>query len=173
DATTVLIFTRTKAGADRLCDFLEAQKISVARIHSDRSQKQRERAMSGFKQGRHRVLVATDVASRGIDVSDISHVINYDVPEYPEDYVHRAGRTARAGSIGFALTLMSPGEIQILKNIERFVGKALPRASLPGLSDDIHQQGADDEPRPLKDQPVVARYDRRRRMPRRSGLSLR
>ena len=95
--TSVLIFTRTKTGADVLCNFLENEKISVAKIHSDRSQRQRESALAGFRQGKHRILVATDIVSRGIDVTGISHVINYDVPEYPEDYVHRAGRTARAG----------------------------------------------------------------------------
>ncbi|MBI4251892.1 MAG: C-terminal helicase domain-containing protein, partial [Candidatus Tectomicrobia bacterium] len=173
EATTVLIFTRTKAGADHLGDFLEGGGIPVARIHSDRSQRQREKALSGFREGLHRVLVATDIVSRGIDVSDISHVINYDAPEYPEDYVHRAGRTARAGRVGYALTLMSPSEIMLVKNIERFIGKALPRVGLPGVLDDIHQHGLGGEPRPLKDQPPVARYDRLRNMPRRSGLSLR
>ena len=174
DATTVLIFTRTKAGADQLSDAMERQNISVARMHSDRSQRQREKALSDFKGGRHSVLVATDIASRGLDVSGITHVINFDVPEYPEDYVHRAGRTARAGEIGYAFTLMSPGEIPLVQNIERFIGKALPRANLPGLSDDIHQQGQTGEPLPLKNQPPVVRYNRRgRTMPRRTGLALR
>ncbi|MFC1492039.1 DEAD/DEAH box helicase [Nitrospinota bacterium] len=173
EATIVLVFTRTKAGADRLGDALERTEISVARIHSDRSQRQRERALNGFRRGDHRVLVATDIVARGIDVTDISHVINFDVPEYPEDYVHRAGRTARAGQIGYALTLMSPGEIMLVKNIERFVGKELPRVSLPGLEDDIHQSSPDRDPKPLKDQPPVARYDRKRKLNRRTGLSLR
>ena len=173
EATSVLIFTRTKAGADQLCDFLEREKISVARIHSDRSQRQREKALAGFREGRHRVLVATDIVSRGIDVTGISHVINYDAPEYPEDYVHRAGRTARAGSIGYAMTLMAPGEIAPVKNIERFIGKALPRVGIQGFSDDVHQQSLEDEPKPLINQPRVARYERLRRMPRRTGLSLR
>ena len=173
EATTVLIFTRTKAGADHLGDLLEGGGIPVARIHSDRTQRQREKALNGFREGVHRVLVATDIVSRGIDVSDISHVINYDAPEYPEDYVHRAGRTARAGRVGYALTLMSPSEIMLVKNVERFIGKALPRVGLPGLQDDIHQRNLGGEPLPLKDQPPVARYDRLRNMPRRSGLSLR
>ncbi|MEE9275057.1 MAG: DEAD/DEAH box helicase [bacterium] len=174
DATSVLIFSRTKAGADHLCDVLEARGVSVARIHSDRSQRQRENALNGFREGRHRVLVATDIASRGIDVTGISHVINYDVPEYPEDYVHRAGRTARAGMIGYALTLMSPGELMLVKNIERFIGKALPRVGIAALSDDVHQRSVGGEPLPLKDQPEVARYNRfRRAPPRRTGLSLR
>jgi ATP-dependent RNA helicase RhlE len=173
DATIVLIFTRTKVGADQLGDVLEREGISVARIHSDRSQRQREKALEGFKKGVHRVLVATDIVARGIDVTDISHVINFDVPEYPEDYVHRAGRTARAGQIGYAFTLMSPSEIMLVKNIERFVGKALPRVALPGLVDDIHQKNLDSEPKPLKDQPAVARHSKRRNTTRRSGLSLR
>lgn len=171
--TSVLIFTRTKAGADVLCDFLVNEKISVAKIHSDRSQRQRERALAGFRQGKHRILVATDIVSRGIDVTGISHVINYDVPEYPEDYVHRAGRTARAGRIGYAMTLMSPGEITPVKNIERFIGKALPRVGIQGFADDVHQQNLENEPKPLLDQPHVARYERLRKMPRRTGLSLR
>jgi len=176
DAKSVLIFTRTKSGVDQLCGALERAKISVARIHSDRSQHQREKALNGFRSGDHRVLVATDIVARGIDVTEISHVINFDVPEYPEDYVHRAGRTARAGLIGFALTLMAPGEIMPVKNIERFVGKALPRVCLPGLKDDVHQTNLSQEPRPLKDQPVVARYNHRnhrQRITRRTGLSLR
>ncbi|MDE0331897.1 MAG: DEAD/DEAH box helicase [Nitrospinae bacterium] len=171
--TSVLIFTRTKAGADVLCNFLENEKISVAKIHSDRSQRQRERALAGFRQGKHRILVATDIVSRGIDVTGISHVINYDVPEYPEDYVHRAGRTARAGRIGYAMTLMSPGEITPVKNIERFIGKALPRVGIGGFADDVHQQNLENEPKPLLDQPSVARYERLRKMPRRTGLALR
>ncbi len=171
--TSVLIFTRTKAGADALCHFLENEKISVAKIHSDRSQRQRERALAGFRQGKHRILVATDIVSRGIDVTGISHVINYDVPEYPEDYVHRAGRTARAGRIGYAMTLMSPGEITPVKNIERFIGKALPRVGIRDFADDVHQQNLENEPKPLVHQPSVARYERLRKMPRRTGLSLR
>ena len=173
EVRSALIFTRTKAGADQLCDLLEREKISVARIHSDRSQRQREKALSGFREGKHRVLVATDIVSRGIDVTGISHVINYDAPEYPEDYVHRAGRTARAGRIGYAMTLMSPGEITLVKNIERFIGKALPRVGIQGFTDDVHQQSLEDEPKPLINQPTVARYERLRKMPRRTGLSLR
>ena len=173
EATSVLIFSRTKYGADQLCDFLETRDISVARIHSDRSQRQREKALSGFREGHHRVLVATDIASRGIDVSGISHVINYDVPEYPEDYIHRAGRTARAGKVGFAYSLMSSGEISLIRNIERFIGKALPRLGFQSLQDDVHQRGLSGTPSPLKDQPPVARYERHQKLRRRSGLSLR
>ncbi|MBT4094919.1 MAG: DEAD/DEAH box helicase [Nitrospinaceae bacterium] len=177
EAKSVLVFTRTKAGADQLSDLLERANITVSRIHSDRSQRQREKALQDFKDGTHKILVATDIVARGIDVTDISHVINYDVPEYPEDYVHRAGRTARAGQIGYALTLMSPSEIMLVKGIERFIGKALPRLSLPSMSDDAHQGSLAHDPKPLKDQPSVARYDRSRgrgRKPtRRTGLSLR
>ena len=106
-------------------------------------------------------------------MTGISHVINYDVPEYPEDYVHRAGRTARAGRIGYAMTLMSPGEITPVKNIERFIGKALPRVGMEDFADDVHQRNLENEPKPLLDQPTVARYERLRKMPRRTGLSLR
>ena len=179
NAKSVLVFTRTKSGADQLSDLLERSKITVSRIHSDRSQRQREKALKDFKDGAHKILVATDIVARGIDVTDITHVINYDVPEYPEDYVHRAGRTARAGQIGYALTLMSPSEIMLVKGIERFIGKALPRLSLPSMSDDAHQGSLAFDPQPLKDQPSVDRYDRSRgrgrgaKVARRTGLSLR
>jgi ATP-dependent RNA helicase RhlE len=128
---SVLVFTRTKHGADRLNRQLQQRGHSVAAIHGDRTQSQRERALSDLKRGRVQVLVATDIASRGIDVDDISHVINYDVPRTPEDYVHRIGRTGRVEATGDAFTLMSPEEQKDVTAIERFLGRSIPRVLIP------------------------------------------
>ena len=127
----VLVFTRTKRGADRLSHILEARSHKANRIHGDRSQAQREAALRGFKNGQTRVLVATDVAARGIDIDSVSHVINYDVPEAAEDYVHRIGRTGRAGQKGRAITLVSPGEELNLRSIEKLTGQKVERVVLP------------------------------------------
>jgi ATP-dependent RNA helicase RhlE len=127
----VLVFTRTKRGADRLSHVLEARSHSATRIHGDRSQSQREAALRGFKNGKTRVLVATDVAARGIDVDCVSHVINYDVPEAPEDYVHRIGRTGRAGNKGRAITLVTSIEEPTMRAIERLTGQTVERVFLP------------------------------------------
>ena len=125
----VLVFTRTRRGAERLSHILEAREHKVNRIHADRTQPQREAALRGFKDGKTRVLVATDIAARGIDVDSISHVINYDVPAAPEDYVHRIGRTGRAGNRGRAITLVTPVEELSLRAIERLTGQAVERVS--------------------------------------------
>ena len=130
-----LVFTRTKHRANRLARFLERRGISCDRIHGNRSQAQRTRALAGFKTGATRVLVATDVAARGIDVEALSHVVNFDVPKMPDDYVHRVGRTARAGATGDALTFVAPQEQSELRAIERRVGRSLPRRTLPGFDD--------------------------------------
>jgi ATP-dependent RNA helicase RhlE len=127
---SILIFSRTKHGADRIAKFLERKNFTVARLHSNRTQAQRQQALAGFKQGRYQILVATDIAARGIDVDNISHVINFDTPNYPEDYVHRIGRTGRASAIGDAFTLVSPDEERHLKGIERFIGRRLPRLKI-------------------------------------------
>jgi ATP-dependent RNA helicase RhlE len=131
DMASVLVFARTKRNADRVARELERSGHPVAALHSNRTQGQRERALAGFRSGRYQVLVATDIASRGLDVEGISHVINYDVPHHPEDYVHRAGRTARASAIGDAFTLMSREEEEFVTAIERFTGKGIPRVLLP------------------------------------------
>jgi superfamily II DNA/RNA helicase len=123
DFQSVLIFSRTKHGADRIARRLKAAGHSVAALHSDRSQNQRVEALEGFKNGRYEVMVATDIAARGIDVAGVSHVINYDVPSHAEDYVHRIGRTGRAQSVGDAFTLMSPENEGDVAAIERFIGK--------------------------------------------------
>ncbi|MCA1593320.1 MAG: DEAD/DEAH box helicase [Acidobacteria bacterium] len=129
----VLVFTRTRRGAERLSHILEAREHKVNRIHADRTQPQREAALRGFKDGRTRVLVATDIAARGIDVDSVSHVINYDVPAAPEDYVHRIGRTGRAGKVGRAITLMTPAEEPSLRGIERLTGQLVERVLLPSF----------------------------------------
>jgi ATP-dependent RNA helicase RhlE len=126
-----LVFTRTKHRANRLWEQLEKRGISVARIHGNRSQSQRTDALDGFKSGRYRVLVATDIAARGIDVEALGHVVNFDVPAAPEDYIHRVGRTARAELTGEAYTFVSPEETDDLRAIERAIGKPLPRVTLP------------------------------------------
>jgi ATP-dependent RNA helicase RhlE len=114
-----LIFARTKRGTERLAKELSREGFSVAMIHGDRSQSQRNAALSGFQQGRHQILVATDVAARGLHVDDVSHVINYDLPKMAEDFIHRVGRTGRAGSEGLASSLVSGGEVIELRHIER------------------------------------------------------
>jgi ATP-dependent RNA helicase RhlE len=131
DTRGVIVFARTKRGADRLARQLEKRGHSVAPLHGDRTQSQRERALRDLKRGRIEVLVATDIASRGIDVSDLSHVINFDVPVTPEDYVHRIGRTGRAEATGDAFTLMSHEEERDVKTIERFIGRSILRVTIP------------------------------------------
>jgi ATP-dependent RNA helicase RhlE len=128
-----LVFTRTKHRANRLWEFLEKRGIPVARIHGNRSQAQRTDALAGFKNGQYRVLVATDIAARGIDVEALGHVVNFDVPVAAEDYIHRVGRTARAELTGEAFTFVSRDEEPELKDIERAIGKALPRVTLPNF----------------------------------------
>jgi ATP-dependent RNA helicase RhlE len=128
---STLVFTRTKRRADKLTRVVERAGHEVARIHADRSQAQRRVALDGFKAGRFRVLVATDIAARGIDVEEIGHVVNFDLPHVPEDYVHRIGRTARASASGRASSFASPEELPLLKEIERFTRAAIPRAAIP------------------------------------------
>jgi ATP-dependent RNA helicase RhlE len=133
DLRSVLAFTRTKHRANRLAEFLDKHRIPSARIHGNRSQAQRTEALAGFKAGRFRVLVATDVAARGIDVEALSHVVNFDVPGVAEDYIHRVGRTGRADATGDAYTFVAPEEESDLAAIERAIGKRLPRVTLPGF----------------------------------------
>jgi ATP-dependent RNA helicase RhlE len=129
---SVLVFTRTKHGADRVVRHLGDEGVTATAMHADKSQGERTRALDDFKSGKIRVLVATDIAQRGLDVSGISHVINYDVPQQPEDYVHRIGRTGRAAATGDAFTFMSPDEISMVRAIERTIGQQIPRISVPG-----------------------------------------
>ncbi len=129
----VLVFTRTKHRCNRLAEFLMRHGVPCDRIHGNRSQPQRTAALAAFKEGRLRVLVATDIAARGIDVEALSHVINFDVPNVPEDYIHRVGRTARAEATGDAYTFFAPDEQNDLADIERAIGKRLPRLTVPGF----------------------------------------
>jgi len=126
-----LVFTRTKHRANRLAKFLGEQGINVERIHGNRSQAQRTEALAGFKAGKYRVLVATDIAARGIDVIALGHVVNFDVPIVPDDYIHRVGRTARAEAIGAAFTLVAGDEESHLRGIEKAINARLPRVTLP------------------------------------------
>jgi len=126
-----LVFTRTKHRANKLAKFLGEQGVKVDRIHGNRSQAQRTEALNGFKSGKYRVLVATDIAARGIDVTALGHVVNFDVPVVPEDYIHRVGRTARAETTGSAFTMVSPEEEGNLRDIEKAISSRLPRVSLP------------------------------------------
>ena len=130
---TVLVFTRTKHGADRVARRLESSGIKVGTIHSNRSQSQRLRALKDFKSGAVRVLVATDVAARGIDVDGISHVVNYDFPMHSEDYVHRIGRTGRAHAVGDAISFVTPEDHGPLRSLERFIGRGIVRKSAEGF----------------------------------------
>ncbi|HMH44477.1 MAG TPA: DEAD/DEAH box helicase [Pyrinomonadaceae bacterium] len=129
----VLVFTRTRRGAERLSHILKARDHSVNRIHADRSQPQREAALREFSDGSTRVLVATDIAARGLDVDSVSHVINYDVPAAPEDYVHRVGRTGRAGNQGKAITIVAPVDELSMRAIERLTGQAVKRVVPKGF----------------------------------------
>jgi ATP-dependent RNA helicase RhlE len=133
DVGNVIVFTRTKHRANRLADYLASEGVPNAKIHGNRSQAQRTDALEGFKAGRYRCLVATDIVARGIDVEQLEHVVNFDVPHLPEDYIHRVGRTARADATGDAFTFVSPEEEQDLAAIERAVGKRLPRVIVPGF----------------------------------------
>lgn len=131
--SSVLVFVRTKHRADRLARQLERHGFDVATIHGNRSQGQRVRALEGFRTGAHRVLVATDIAARGVDVEGVSHVVNYDVPHEPEVYIHRVGRTARAQRRGDAYSLVAPEEERDFGTIERMLGMTIPRSRLPGF----------------------------------------
>ncbi|MEO6528140.1 MAG: DEAD/DEAH box helicase [Gemmatimonadaceae bacterium] len=130
---SVLIFSRTKHGADRIVRDLEKAGVSATAMHADKTQAQRTRALQDFKDGTTSVLVATDIAQRGLDISGITHVINYDVPTQAEDYVHRIGRTGRAAKEGDAYTFMAPDEIAMVRTIERVIGQPIPRISVPGF----------------------------------------
>ena len=128
---SAIVFTRTKHRANRVFEQLQKRRVNVARIHGNRSQMQRTEALAGFKSGKYRILVATDIAARGIDVEALSHVVNFDVPNVPEDYIHRVGRTARAELTGDAITFVAPDEENDLRSIERAIGKRLPRVTVP------------------------------------------
>jgi len=128
-----IIFTSTKIFADRIAHRLRDLKHAVVALHSNRTQRERVEALDGFKSGKYELLVATDIAARGLDIAGVSHVINYDVPQHPEDYVHRIGRTGRALQVGDAFTLCTAEEIDHVRSIERFIGSKIPRLKLDGF----------------------------------------
>ena len=150
DFQSVIIFSRTKHGADKIARRLKNENHSVAVLHANRSQGQRTTALEGFKNGRYEIMVATDIAARGIDVSGVSHVINYDVPENPEDYVHRIGRTGRAMSVGDAYMLAVPEEGGDCHDIERFIGARIPQLKLDGFAYENGKMPVVDTSRPFK-----------------------
>jgi ATP-dependent RNA helicase RhlE len=149
--TRGLVFTRTKRGADRVAKHLESCGVTVAAIHGNKSQNQRETALDAFRDGRIRVLVATDIAARGIDVDEVSHVVNFELPEVPEVYVHRIGRTARAGASGIAISLCSGDERDLLRAIERTTRQTIPSEDRRGdkalAADTVHNRGHSDNDR--------------------------
>ncbi len=137
DVNSMLVFTRTKQQADIVTRQLRQTRTAVACIHGDFNQRDRESALEGFRSGKHRVLVATNIAARGLDIEGISHVINYDVPEHAEDYVHRIGRTARAEADGDAITLVTPDDEGLIHRIEYLLGHKIERKTLPGFDYDV------------------------------------
>jgi ATP-dependent RNA helicase RhlE len=136
-----LVFTRTKHRANRLAEQLVKRGVKAERIHGNRSQAQRTAALAGFKSGRYKVLVATDIAARGIDIEALGHVVNFDVPQAPDDYIHRVGRTARAGEVGDAFTFVAPDEQNDLRAIEKAIGKRLPQITLPDFDYSARAEG--------------------------------
>ena len=136
DWQQVLVFTKTKHGANRLTKQLESDGIGTAAIHGNKSQTARTKALAGFKNGSVRVLVATDIAARGLDIDQLPHVVNYELPNVPEDYVHRIGRTGRAGNTGEAMSLVSSDENKLLRSIERLIKKDIPQVAIAGFEPD-------------------------------------
>ena len=181
----VIVFTRTKRGADRVCQAIEHMGVGVHAIHGNKSQGQRQSALDSFRKGFTRVLVATDIAARGIDIDDITHVVNYELPNIPESYVHRIGRTARAGAEGVAIAFCAPDEREYLRDIERLTGRALTVIGAPGApagaaahetaSSNGHAPGNGSRPQregaPRRDRPEHARSgaERPRREERKGG----
>ncbi len=164
---SVIVFTRTKHRANRLAKFLVGHGVNAERIHGDRSQGQRTEALAGFKSGKYRVLVATDIAARGIDIAALEHVINFDVPNVPEDYIHRVGRTARAERTGEALTFVSPEEESDLRDIEKAISAKIPKAKVEGfdysqtIPKEVQQapvkRGVKEHRAPIQREPVQAK----------------
>ena len=141
EMTQALVFTRTKHRANRLAEQLVKRGIKAERIHGNRSQSQRTAALAGFKNGQYKVLVATDIAARGIDIEALGHVVNFDVPQAPDDYIHRVGRTARAGEVGEAFTFVAPDEQNDLRAIEKAIGKRLPQVTIPDFDYNARPEG--------------------------------
>ncbi len=167
----VLVFTRTKHGANRLSDQLGQDGISAAAIHGNKSQSARTRALQDFKRGGVRALVATDIAARGLDIDRLPHVVNYELPNVPEDYVHRIGRTGRAGSEGAALSLVSPDEHKLLVDIQRVLRREIPFHTVAGFEPRPGNVAAPESRRPVNGAPAEPRRGQRRpwRGDRRAG----
>jgi ATP-dependent RNA helicase RhlE len=159
---SVLIFARTRRRAERLAKQLQRGHMNASCIHGDRSQSQREQALEGFRRRSVRVLVATDIAARGLDVEGVTHVVNYDMPAVPLDYIHRIGRTARAGSDGDALSLAAREDAPVLADIERTLGRAIPRVSVPGLTEPEPPRAGPASAPPRARRPWRSRTARRR-----------
>ena len=152
DFQSAIIFSRTKHGADKIAKKLRTNNHSVAVLHANRSQNQRIEALNGFKSGKYEVMVATDIAARGIDIAGVSHVINYDIPQHPEDYVHRIGRTGRANQTGDAFTLVTREDMKKLAAIERFIGQRIERLTLQGFQVPTNGE-LETAPKPPKTEP--------------------
>jgi ATP-dependent RNA helicase RhlE len=167
----VLVFTRTKHGANKLAQYLERNGISSAAIHGNKSQGARTRALADFKGGAVRVLVATDIAARGLDIEQLPHVVNYELPNVPEDYVHRIGRTGRAGASGEAISLVSPDERKLLVDIERLLKRKVDALPVPHFERSASKpvQTPDDEPRREQRPPRQSQPQQRNRPPRANG----
>ena len=161
--TQALVFTRTKHRTNRLAEFLVKSGINAERIHGNRSQGQRTAALAGFKSGRFPVLVATDIAARGIDVEELGHVVNFDVPQVPDDYIHRVGRTGRAEATGDAFTFVAPNEESDLQAIEKAIGRRLPRVTVPDFDYTAKPTGALEVPHAQRIAEIRARKREERR----------
>lgn len=164
----VLVFCRTKQSANNLANLLVKDGINSAAIHSDKTQGMREAALEEFKAGTIRVLVATDIAARGIDIEDLPHVINFEVPHAPEDYVHRIGRTGRAGAIGKAISLVSPEELKLVKEVEKLLKRTIERTPLPEFMNAV-EQSRPENPRKEYDRP--SRHDKASKKPHAKPLA--
>ena len=158
---------QARVGSESIAEQLAKRGIPSARIHGNRSQAQRTDALEGFKEGRYRVLVATDIVARGIDITELGHVVNFDVPVQPEDYIHRVGRTARAAATGDAFTFVAPDEEGELRAIEKAIGRALPRVTLPGF--DYSRRTEEKLEIPLAQRLAAHRAHRRKAGPPKAG----
>ncbi len=163
---SLIIFCRMKVGADRISRWLKERDYSVCAMHSDLQQKERTKSLADFKAGKIRILVATDIASRGLDIANVTHVINYDIPEHPEDYVHRIGRTGRAQKEGDAMTILAPDEQSRLDAIEKFIDQRIPQRRLEGfnyLHEPYIRSAEPEVKRRPKRNSSISRFKRRRR----------
>lgn len=163
-----IVFTRTKRGADRVAKHLGQAGLAADAIHGNKSQNQRDRALAAFKSGRSGILVATDIAARGIDIDDVSHVVNFELPNVPETYVHRIGRTARAGKSGVAISLCDAEERGLLRDIEKLIGKRVPRATHAGATPPAEHAAGGASRKPAKPRRATPRAEGEEERPKRS-----